>query len=378
MTTDLDRFLACMEYGPGDRRPNHELGAWPQTQRRWRGEAGEAVEGFTWRWFDGEAALGLDRREFVPVDYGLIPPFAHELLDESDRYEVFRDTKGRVHKALKDGAEGGARMCMDTYVDFPVHDRREFRQIRRRLVADLPQRLPGDLDDRAERCRRRRCPWVLGRNCAANGFYWRARELMGTENLSYAWYDQPALMHEMMDFLADFFIEVSRPVLQRVRVDYFTFNEDMAMKTGPLLGPRTFAEFIFPRLRRVVEFLHAAGVAYVAVDTDGDPTALVPLLMDAGVAAIWPLERAAGVSPLEWRKRFGRSLRLWGGVDKRVLPRGRDAVKAHLAELIPLIEEGGFIPTVDHTVPPDVSWDAFREYMELKRCLLAGEFARLR
>jgi hypothetical protein len=30
-------------------------------------------------------------------------------------------------------------------------------------------------------------PLVLGRNCSANGFYWRAREFMGTENLSYAW-----------------------------------------------------------------------------------------------------------------------------------------------------------------------------------------------
>jgi uroporphyrinogen-III decarboxylase len=195
---------------------------------------------------------------------------------------------------------------------------------------------------------------------------------MGTENLSYAWYDQPALMHEMMEFFADFLIETSRAVLEKVTVDYFTFNEDMAMKSGPLLGPETFRTFIFPHLKRVVEFLHAQGVRYVAVDTDGDPTVLIGLLMDAGVEAIWPIERASNVSPLAWRKRFGRALRLWGGVDKRVLPRGPAAVKAHLAELVPLIEAGGFIPTIDHTVPPDVSWDDFRRYMDLKAQLLAG------
>lgn len=48
-----------------------------------------------------------------------------------------------------------------------------------------------------------------------------------------------------------------------------------------------------------------------------------------------------------------------------------------MADFIPLIEEGGFIPTVDHTVPPDVSWDNFRYYMDCKRALLEGEFARL-
>jgi uroporphyrinogen decarboxylase len=77
------------------------------------------------------------------------------------------------------------------------------------------------------------------------------------------------------------------------------------------------------------------------------------------------------------RKRFGKGLRLWGGVDKRVLAQGPAAIRAHLREFIPLIEEGGFIPTVDHTVPPDVSWENFRYYMDLKRRLLAGAFTAL-
>jgi uroporphyrinogen decarboxylase len=41
--------------------------------------------------------------------------------------------------------------------------------------------------------------------------------------------------------------------------------------------------------------------------------------------------------------------------------------------MIPLIEEGGFIPTVDHTVPPDISLDNFRYYMKQKQKLLRGE-----
>jgi len=127
----------------------------------------------------------------------------------------------------------------------------------------------------------------------------------------------------------------------------------------------------------VVEFFRSHGTRYFAVDSDGDPTALIPLLLDAGVDTIWPIERASNVSPQKWRKQFGRSLRLWGGVDKRLLSRGRDAVRQHLREFIPLIEEGGFIPTVDHTVPPEVSWDDFRSYMDMKTALIQGNFKSL-
>jgi len=80
---------------------------------------------------------------------------------------------------------------------------------------------------------------------------------------------------------------------------------------------------------------------------------------------------------VELRKRFGRELRLWGGVDKRVLAQDKDSIRNHLREFIPLIEEGGFIPTVDHTVPPDVSWDNFRYYMDCKHALLCGDFSAL-
>jgi uroporphyrinogen-III decarboxylase len=220
-------------------------------------------------------------------------------------------------------------------------------------------------------------PLILGHNCDANGFYWRAREFMGTENLSYAWYDYPEMMHDMMETYCDLIIEVSKPVLAQVDVEYFTLNEDLSMKNGPLLSPDTFKEFIFPHLKRLVEFMKSNGVRYFALDTDGNPTVLIPLFMDAGVDVLWPLERASDVSPMDYRKQFGKSLRMWGGVDKRVLPLGPAAINAHLREMIPLIEEGGFIPTIDHTVPPDVSWDNFRYYMDAKWALLTGDYDKL-
>jgi uroporphyrinogen decarboxylase len=126
-------------------------------------------------------------------------------------------------------------------------------------------------------------------------------------------------------------------------------------------------------MRRVVEFYKSHGTRYIAVDTDGNPEPLVPMLMDAGMDILWPLERAADQDPVRLRRKFGKTLRLWGGVDKRVLAEGPEAIDAHLRELAPLVAEGGYVPTVDHTVPPDVSWPNFKHYMASKEKLLRGE-----
>jgi uroporphyrinogen decarboxylase len=368
----LERFVAVMEYEPVDRVPNWELGVWPQTKARWA-EEGLDTTRFHWRWFPGEAALGMDPKEFIEFRKGLIPAFAHEVLEEDERTVTFRDGLGRVRRALKEGTVDGGRMSMDTYLAFPVETMADWRAIKRRLDPTSPQRYEPNWEvTRLHGWKAREHPLIFGPNTATEGFYWFAREMMGTEGLSYAFFDQPDLIRDMMAFRADFLIEAARPVLEKTTVEYIVLSEDMAMKTGPLVSPKLYREFIYPNLVRVVDFYKRHGVRYVGVDTDGNPEALIPMLMDAGVDIIWPLERAAGQDPVRLRAKYGRSLRLWGGVDKRVLAEGPEAIDAHLRALAPLIEEGGFIPTVDHTVPPDVSWENFKYYMAQKEKLLRG------
>ena len=369
---NLERFLAVMAYDPVDRVPNWELGVWPQTRDRWEAEGLDPTT-LHWRWFDGEAKLGMDPKEFIPFNGKLVPPFEYQVYEEDARTITFRDGLGRIRRALKEGTVGGGRMSMDTYLSFPVESMADWKAIKKRLDPTSPQRYEPNWELlRLTGWSRREHPLIFGPNTSTEGFYWFAREMMGTEGLSYAFFDQPNLVHDMMEFRATFLIEAARPVLERIDVEYIILSEDMAMKTGPLISPRLYRTFIYPRLRRVVEFYKEHGVRYVGVDTDGNPEALIPMLMEAGIEILWPLERAAGQDPLRLREVYGRSLRLWGGVDKRVLVEGPEAIDRHLRRLAPLVEEGGFIPTVDHTVPPDVSWENFQYYMAQKDKLLSG------
>jgi uroporphyrinogen decarboxylase len=371
--TDLERFLAVMEYQPVDRVPNWELGVWPQTRERWEQEGLDMTQ-YHWDWFTGEAALGMDPREFVRFNGVMLPPFEEETLAEDERYITFHDGQGRVRQALKEGTSRGGRMSMDTYISFPVTTMEDWQALKPRLRIFQERYEPFWWIFRVDGWRNRRHPLIFAPNCTTLGFYWFARDLVGTENLSYALYDQPALVHDIMDFHADFLIEAARPILEQTSVDYVILNEDLSGKVGPLISPKCYKEYIQPRLRRVIDYYKSHGVRYFGIDTDGNPEALVPLFMDAGVDILWPLERASDQDPVRLRKKFGRSLRLWGGVDKRELTKDKRAIDAHLCALAPLVEEGGYIPTVDHTVPPDVPLQNFMYYMQRKKALLEGRF----
>lgn len=370
----LERFHACMEYGAPDRVPNHEVGVWVQTKLRWA-EEGLPVDDLHWDWFVGEPHWDLDPREYADIRFDMVPAFPEKVLEREGETEIIQRANGVVSRALVTGAAEGMRASMDEYLRFPVTTREDFRALKHRYRPSSPSRYPAYWQDfLLKGWQQRQHPLVLGRNCSTLGYYWRAREWMGTENLSYAWYDEPEMLEEMMEFVTDFTIETARPLFAAgVRPDYVFINEDLSMKNGPLLSPEMYRRFILPEMKRLVAFLKSSGVRWVVVDTDGNCELVIPLFLEAGVDAIWPLERASDMDPVDIRKRFGRSMRLWGGVDKRVLAQDPAAIDAHLRTLQPLIADGGFIPTVDHLVPPDVSRANFEHYMARKHQLLRGE-----
>ena len=369
--TDRERFLATMRFEAVDRIPYHELGLWGQTIELYI-RSGMPHEAATANFFEGNDWLGLDRREFVPLDVGPVPAFEPEVIEETDRYITSRDEWGIVHRALKEGTVRGTRASMDQYVEFAVKTPQDFERIKARFDPTSRERYPLDWDQLRERWRQRDYPLCLLGN-GTFGFYWTLRRLMGTEGLSTAFFDYPSMIHEMVEFLAEFFIELSTPALEQLDVDYFNFSEDFAYKTGPLVSPRLFREFLLPGYRRVIEHLRRHGVEFIWLDSDGNTEALIPLMLEAGVTCHWPCEIAADMDPVRLRREYGKALALAGGVDKRALTRGKKEIEQELyRRLPPLLESGGYIPTIDHTAPPDIPYENFMCYLELKTRIAEG------
>jgi len=200
-------------------------------------------------------------------------------------------------------------------------------------------------------------------------FYGFLRDWIGFENLSYLLYDEPELISEMMDYLADFFIQVLHRAVKEVDIDFAMFWEDMCYKTGPLLSPAMFRKFMLPNYRKVTAFLVENGIELSWVDCDGNIEALLPLWLEGGVRGFYPLEVAANMDAGKLRAQYGRQIVMWGNVDKRALITGKEAIDAELARLAPVVAGGGFIPLVDHGVPDDVPLQNYLYYLEQRKKL---------
>jgi hypothetical protein len=93
-------------------------------------------------------------------------------------------------------------------------------------------------------------------------------------------------------------------------------------------------------------------------------TRLVPWLQDAGAEGVLPLERQAGVDGSRLRGQFP-SLCMVGHYNKLVMNKGEAAMRTEFERLVPLMTSGGYVPSVDHQTPPEVSLPEYRLYLSL-------------
>ena len=198
-----------------------------------------------------------------------------------------------------------------------------------------------------------------------DGFFWFPRVLLGIERHLYAFFDQPELMHRINTELADYSLRVVAGLCRILTPDFVTLAEDMSYNHGPMLSKECFDEFLAPYYRRIVPALKEKGIVPV-VDSDGDVTELIPWLEELGVEGLLPLERMAGVDVARIRRDHPH-FKMIGAFDKTVMKHGEQAMRHEFERLLPVMKHGGFIPSVDHQTPPDVSLAQYRVYVSLLR-----------
>jgi len=348
--TDRERFLATMNYEPRDRCPWGEMGFWPETLDRWRKEG----------WPEDEylnAFLGFDRlRDSVNVAMGFVPGFRQEVLEETDRHRLVRRDTGVVAREFK----GELSYHMPQWVRFPLETRQDWEDtIKPRLDPRSRTRYPEHWEEQVRRWRERDYPLTL----RMGSIYGWLRNWMGVERISVMLYDDPSWVQEMMDYMADFCCACGERALREADLDYVLLWEDMAYKTGPLISPDMFRRFMMKPYKKLTGFIRDHGVDLIFVDSDGDSGPLIPLWMEGGVNGFYPIERVAGMDAVSLREQYGRELRLMGGIDKRAMAEGPKAIDRELANVAPLLRDGGFIPWCDHHVPPDVSLEHYQYYV---------------
>ena len=114
-----------------------------------------------------------------------------------------------------------------------------------------------------------------------------------------------------------------------------------------------------PCYDRIAAFARAHGVRLISVDTDGDCSELVPLMMRHGVNVFFPFEVQAGNDILTYRKQYP-TLGIMCGLDKRALAGTRADIDREVERARAMIQQGRYVPGFDHLIPPDVGWENFQ------------------
>jgi uroporphyrinogen decarboxylase len=359
------RFQATAEFGCPDRAFLLPLWAWTETIERWKSEGlPEGADPADW--------CGTDHEQGAPVQmqgpYGphLHPPLERRVLSEMGEYSIVRDEEGNTVKLFHDDP----LRSMPQWIAYPMKDRTDWEAIvKPRLDAKIPGRHPQGEEWRryAGQVKDREVP--LGIWCGS--FYGWPRSLLGVERISTLFYDDPGLIHEMCNHIADFVIELLTPLLKEVQFDLAYIWEDMAGKAGPLCSPATYRRFMLDPLKRVTELLHSYGVHTIIIDSDGNNDVLIPLWLEAEVTGLRPFEIAANCDPVAARKRYGKYLIIQGGIDKRALSKAKRDIEREILSKVPwLCLQGGYFPQVDHLVPPDVPLENYRYFSRLLRAVV--------
>ncbi len=319
----VERFRAVMNFQPVDRLPRWEWAMWwDETIARWHGE-------------------GLPRELKFGDVFGIAQYFG---LDPYQQF-WFSTTEATIE-------------ATQHHVEGIVANMDDYRRVKPRLYPDHSAAIEAMRPWAARQTRGDAVVWAT-----LEGWFWFPRTLMNIERLSYAFYDQPELVHAMNHDLTEFNLRLVRQMAKVCVPTFMTLAEDMSYNHGPMISQQVFEEFLAPYYRRLIAVLEELNIPLI-VDTDGEVTQLAPWLQSVGVAGVLPLERQAGVDGMKLRQQFP-TLRMVGHFNKLTMDRGEAAMRAEFERLGPLMKSGGFIPSVDHQTPPAVSMEQYRLYLRL-------------
>jgi uroporphyrinogen decarboxylase len=129
---------------------------------------------------------------------------------------------------------------------------------------------------------------------------------------------RPEIAHFLLDQLAALTLHSSL-MLARSGVDILLLDDDVAMSSGMIIGPATWATFFKPRLAEIIRAARSASPdLLVFYHSDGDFSLILPDLIDIGVDVINPVQPDC-MDAEAIKREYGNHLALWGTVGTAAL-----------------------------------------------------------
>ncbi len=352
--TDRERFNQQMNYHSFDRCFNMEFGFWEENFLSWPFFTRANIKTNE----EADELLNFDRIKTFYVPTWINPPFENKIVEETETTKVVINFEGLYEELPKDG-----HSTIPHYIKASVQNPDDWKRLKaERLVLQHPIRKV-DIEFFKNQFPEPR-DYPLGIHTGS--MIGKIRDTLTFEGLTYATYDYPDMVEDMVETAYLLVEDMLNQVLPHFQFDFAVGWEDIAFKNGPLISVEFFKNIIVPRYKRINKKLVAAGIKIWYIDCDGDVRPLLPFFLEAGVNCMFPHEVNSCGHPAELLTKYGTDLRIMGGFDKLEMRKGKAAIKKYMKSLLPLVERGGFIPFCDHRCPPDVTPADYWYYLDLK------------
>jgi len=326
----------------------------PRTTEKWQrywGTTGPIGIDF----FPGEPAGGLEYRTRI----------------EGDR-EIIECETGALTRQVIDN---DVTYSMPEFVSFHVRDRASWEFYKERTTPGAPWST-GRIDEAARKFDDRDKPLVIG----FGSTFGALRGLMGPEGALTALYDDPELVHDIMDHLAWSNRTYVFPVIERLKPEVVMAGEDLCYNHGMLLSPEHFRRFCAPIYSEASDVARSCGADLVAIDTDGNAMEFVSVATECGVTGMFPFEVKAGNDLFVLRERHPDFV-MFGWLEKEVLNEGNtDMIAPEIMSKVPaLLEKGRYFPNADHGIQPLATFENMCKFLTLLHEVTnnpEGEFPR--
>lgn len=310
--------------------------------------------------FDGQGWVNVGGLGWCEAE--LLPRYEEKVLEDRGEYELVQDWAGRKLLCFKGRRNG----FMPEYTDHPVRDKKSWEnEIKWRLDPDTPGRCELTAGRVAEAVNAQKIGYPIVQQCV--GGYMYLRSLIGPENLLYAFYDMPEVIHDAMKSWLKLADSVTARHQKSLQFDELYLGEDICYNHGALISPDMMREFLLPYYSELYENMKARNGGrrlHFQIDTDGYCHNVIDVYRAIGVDSMSPFEVASGCDVVAIGAKYPDML-LSGGIDKRVLASDFESIDRHVfAVMEPLKKRGGYIPTCDHGVPEEVSFENYMHYRE--------------
>jgi uroporphyrinogen-III decarboxylase len=309
------------------------------------------------------AMVGFDW-DYVPYvdcggDCGPFGTPAPVVLEENDEYLIQRDHLGRTAQLCK------ATATLPLPLDFPVKTMDGWQALKPYYLDDTRR---VDANAVRDALAAQRDGAIV--RAEIPGAWDTLRELMGEEQACMAFYLQPDLVRDILKTILETSVSVLAQVQETLTIDQLFVHEDMAGKSGPLIGPNQVAEFVAPYYLACWETVSSKGTRLFNQDSDGDMMPVLDEFVKCGVNVMHPMEPAAGMDIVTVREAYGDHLAVLGGIDKHVLRGTSEMIDRELEYKLRPDLFRGTVFGLDHRIPNGTPLENYRYYVRRGRELL--------